>query len=68
MGKLVKMRVFLQGLGGLGVEVAKNLVLAGPKEVVLHDPELVQLSDLGSNFYLQEKDVGKVARARATLG
>jgi molybdopterin/thiamine biosynthesis adenylyltransferase len=31
------MRVFIQGMGGLGVEVAKNLILAGPKEVVIHD-------------------------------
>jgi len=29
MGKLIKMRVFLQGMRGLGAEVAKNLVLAG---------------------------------------
>lgn len=29
MGKLIKMRVFLQGMRGLGAEVAKNLILAG---------------------------------------
>jgi ubiquitin-activating enzyme E1 len=37
MGKLIKMRVFIQGMGGLGVEIAKNLILAGPKEVVIYD-------------------------------
>jgi ubiquitin-activating enzyme E1 len=30
MGKLIKMKVLIQGMRGLGVEVAKNLVLAGP--------------------------------------
>jgi len=29
MGKLIKMKVFIQGLRGLGAEVAKNLILAG---------------------------------------
>jgi ubiquitin-activating enzyme E1 len=41
MGKLIKLRVFIHGLRGLGVEVAKNLILAGPKAVTIHDPELV---------------------------
>jgi len=33
MGKLIKMNVVIVGLRGLGVEVAKNLILAGPKSV-----------------------------------
>jgi ubiquitin-activating enzyme E1 len=30
MGKLIKMKIFMYGLKGVGLEVAKNLVLAGP--------------------------------------
>jgi ubiquitin-activating enzyme E1 len=30
MGKLVKMKVFIIGLRGAGLETAKNLILAGP--------------------------------------
>jgi ubiquitin-activating enzyme E1 len=30
MGKLIKMKVAIVGLRGLGVEIAKNLILAGP--------------------------------------
>ncbi len=30
MGKLVKMKVLIVGMRGLGVEIAKNLILAGP--------------------------------------
>ena len=38
---------------------AKNIILAGVKRVVLHDPEDVRISDLGANFYLSETDVGR---------
>lgn len=38
MGKLIKMNVLIVGLRGVGVEVAKNLILAGPKSVTLYDP------------------------------
>lgn len=48
---------------GLGVETAKNLVLAGPGAVTLCDDEPVSLPDLGANFFLEEGDVGK-PRAR----
>ncbi|KAL8165895.1 UNVERIFIED_CONTAM: hypothetical protein K2H54_056607 [Gekko kuhli] len=32
MQKMAQSRVFLSGMGGLGVEIAKNIVLAGIKE------------------------------------
>eukprot|EP00916_Digyalum_oweni_P011465 GHVL01019084.1.p1 GENE.GHVL01019084.1~~GHVL01019084.1.p1 ORF type:complete len:1023 (+),score=202.75 GHVL01019084.1:893-3961(+) len=63
MGKLIQMKVLVCGLRGLGVEIAKNLILAGPKIVGLHDPAVVEMSDLGANFYFLEKDVGKCNRA-----
>jgi ubiquitin-activating enzyme E1 len=65
MGKLIQMKVALVGLRGMGVEVAKNLILAGPKSVALYDPELVKVSDLGANFYCEQKHVGQVSRAEA---
>lgn len=67
MGKLVKLRVFVQGLKGIGMETVKNMVLAGPKEVVVYDQETVQMSDLGSNFYLKEGDVGQKTRSEAVI-
>ena len=66
MGKLIKMKVLLVGLRGVGVECAKNLILAGPNTVDLYDPTTVSINDLGSNFYLKEEHVGKVSRARAS--
>ncbi len=37
MGKLIKMKVLIIGCRGLGVETAKNLILAGPNMVSLYD-------------------------------
>jgi ubiquitin-activating enzyme E1 len=52
MGKLMKMDVLIIGMRGLGVETAKNLILAGPKSVTLYDPTPVAIGDLSANFYL----------------
>lgn len=67
IGKLKQMHVLVIGLRGLGVEVAKNLILAGPHTVTVCDEGVVEVADLGSNFYLTAADVGKVARAHASL-
>jgi ubiquitin-activating enzyme E1 len=59
MGKLMNMKVLIVGVKGIGVETAKNLILAGPKAVHIHDNEAVKIEDLGTNFYLSTSDVGK---------
>jgi len=59
MSKLMSLKVLIIGLRGLGVETAKNLILAGPGAVTLWDDGLVEIRDLGSNFFLTEADVGK---------
>jgi ubiquitin-activating enzyme E1 len=67
MGKLIKLRVFIQGMRGIGLETCKNLALAGPKEIVIHDLSLVQASDLGNTFYSTEADINKRTRAQTAL-
>lgn len=67
MGRLVQLKVLLVGLRGPGIEAAKNLILAGPKQVVLHDDHKVQIRDLGTNFYCKEEHVNKVSRSEACL-
>ena len=67
MGKLIKMKILIVGLRGLGVETAKNTSLAGPNQVQLYDPELVNIKDLCGNFYLTEADVGKKRRDEASV-
>lgn len=59
MRRMASSDVLISGLGGLGVEIAKNVILGGVKSVTLHDSSATTLSDLSSQFYLSEKDVGK---------
>jgi len=49
MGKLITLDVLVIGLRGVGVEAAKNLILAGPRSVTLFDPEPATIADCGSN-------------------
>ncbi|CAJ2633015.1 unnamed protein product [Trifolium pratense] len=59
MRKLFGASVLVSGMQGLGVEIAKNLILAGVKSVTLHDVGTVELWDMSSNFVFSENDVGK---------
>lgn len=66
MTKLIKMRVLILGMNGLGIETAKNLILAGPKLVTIWDQTPCSMQDLGTNCYVTEQDVeSKVSRAHA---
>jgi len=51
--------VLVIGMNGLGVEIAKNVALAGVRSLTVHDDTPTAIADLGSQFYLQESDVGK---------
>ncbi|KAK6145242.1 hypothetical protein DH2020_022062 [Rehmannia glutinosa] len=66
MRRLFASNVLVSGMQGLGVEIAKNLILAGVKSVTLHDEGTVELWDMSSNFVFSEKDLGK-NRALASI-
>jgi ubiquitin-activating enzyme E1 len=51
--------VLVVGLRGLGVEIAKNIALAGVKSLSLYDPRPAAVSDLSAQFFLHPADVGK---------
>jgi len=59
--------VLIYGLTGLGVEIAKNLILAGVKQVSIYDKETVAPQDLSSNFFLSQNDIGKCSRQDAVF-
>lgn len=59
MRRMAKSDVLISGLGGLGVEIAKNVILGGVKSVTLHDKAICEISDLSSQFYLSEENIGK---------
>ena len=46
-----KLNVLVVGMSGLGVEVAKNLILAGPRSVAVLDDTHASLMDT-AHFYL----------------
>ncbi len=51
--------VLVSGLRGLGVEIAKNLILAGVRAVSLQDSGAVEARDLSSQFYFSANDVAE---------
>jgi len=51
--------VLISGMRGLGIEIAKNVVLGGVKSVTIHDQGNVSWADLSSQFFLREEDIGK---------
>jgi ubiquitin-activating enzyme E1 len=67
MGKLLQLKVLIVGMRGLGIETAKNIILSGSYSVDIHDPTIVKINDLGSNFYLKEEDVNNKNRDEASL-
>ena len=66
MRRMQASNVLIVGMGGLGVEIAKNVILGGVKSVTLYDRENVSLDDLSAHFYANESDIGK-NRANCTL-
>lgn len=66
MRKMQQSNILLIGLAGLGVEIAKDLALAGVKSLTLHDPRNVRVDDLSAQFYCTEEHVGQ-NRAQVSL-
>ena len=66
MKRMGASHVLIAGLRGLGVEIAKNIALAGVKSLTLFDPQPATTSDLASQFFLHPDDVGK-PRAQVTV-
>ena len=65
--KLSNLRILIIGLRGLGMEIAKNLILSGPKEIFLYDKNTITLYDLGSGFYFSENQIDKYCRDEGCL-
>ncbi|CAD5225283.1 unnamed protein product [Bursaphelenchus okinawaensis] len=59
MYKLRQARVLISGLGSVGVEISKNLILGGIRHISLHDTKNVEWKDLSAQYYLNESHLGK---------
>ena len=67
MEKIIYLKILIIGLGGLGIEIAKNMILLGPKLVKIYDKNLCTINDQCSNFYINDKDIGKKPRDEACI-
>ena len=62
-------------MGGLGAEIAKNLVLSGCKRFVIHDTKELSFKDFSGQFFLnleedflnEKNKLNIVTRAEASL-
>eukprot|EP00768_Dysnectes_brevis_P008299 gnl/Dysnectes_brevis/742_a815_3218.p1 GENE.gnl/Dysnectes_brevis/742_a815_3218~~gnl/Dysnectes_brevis/742_a815_3218.p1 ORF type:complete len:995 (+),score=447.52 gnl/Dysnectes_brevis/742_a815_3218:51-3035(+) len=59
LAKMQSARFLVVGLGGTGVEIAKNLILTGANAVVLSDNKPVNWVDLSGNCFLSEAHLGQ---------
>ena len=66
MKRMSHASVLISGMGGLGIEIAKNVVLMGVRKVTIHDTKAAEIGDLASQFYLTEENIGQ-NRAEASL-
>lgn len=66
MKRMSASNVLIVGAKGLGVEIAKNIALAGVKSLTIHDPAPATIADLSSQFFLRPDDIGK-PRADVTV-
>ena len=56
VAKQAESRILIAGLGPLGVEIAKNIVLAGCKELILFDDANLVKDELCGQFFISEND------------
>lgn len=59
MRRMATSDILVSGMNGLGLEIAKNVILSGVKSVTVHDYKNCELADLSSQYYLDAEDVGK---------
>ena len=67
MLKINNMKFIILGMGGLGVEISKNIILTGVFEISFFDDKICSMSDLSSNFFKSEEDINKKRRDEACL-
>lgn len=57
--KQTRSSILISGMGPLGIEIAKNIVLSGVKQLTIHDDVQCRAEDLNGQFFLTSQDIGK---------
>ena len=58
MTKISDLKILLYGIRGLGIEICKNIILSGIEKLTIFDDNKISKNDLGSNFIIEENDIG----------
>ena len=53
MKRMQNAKVLISGMRGLGVEIAKNVILGGVKSVAVHDQGVAEWRDLSSQVCIR---------------
>ncbi|XP_065295420.1 ubiquitin-like modifier-activating enzyme 1 [Dermacentor albipictus] len=59
MQRMARSDVLICGMRGLGIEIAKNIILSGVKSVTIYDRGDCTLTDLSSQYYLNDHCLGE---------
>lgn len=59
MRSLSSSKVHVIGFNGTALAFCKNIILTGISEITISSSAVVKISDLSTNYYLKETDVGK---------
>lgn len=59
MKSMARSSVLISGLSGVGLEIAKNVALAGVRLLTVHDRNPVTWLDLSTVFYASPMDIGQ---------
>lgn len=59
MRRMGSASVLIAGMKGLGVEIAKDVILSGVKSVTVQDEGQTNWRDLSSQFFLKESHIGE---------
>lgn len=59
MHRMGTANVLIAGMRGLGVEIAKNVILSGVNSVIVQDEGQTTWTDLSSQFFLKESHIGE---------
>ncbi|EGR27187.1 ubiquitin-activating enzyme e1, putative [Ichthyophthirius multifiliis] len=66
--KIRKLNIFLYGVFGVGIEIAKNLILSGVNQLVIYDNKICDKNDQNVNFCIRDNHIkNKNSRADASL-
>ena len=58
MKRMGASNILICGMKGLGIEIAKNIVLAGVKSVTIYDNEVCSAADMSSQVYCSKLNYG----------